>query len=832
MLIQIYLKLLLTSVFLLCNIIPFEAMNEFVCNICPFTADCFHRFQKHYVKFHQNDPHFFITCSVGACGYSTNKWVNFRVHVHRKHTQILLPQRVEEATSLSDSELDEDVLGEDLVDPSFANSQFTLALEAQHNVSKVAIDKIISSMSQVIDSHVEHFKVQMKRKLQDVGIDPSIVDSIPIASFVEGLETDRRRQNYYSKHLSTLIPPKPVVLGSKFVFVKGEIKQVKPLGYIVPFAASLKNLLEMPEVWQHIETPHVSSDEYMHDICDGKFIREHPLFVRNPRAIQIILSCDDLELVNPLGSHVKKHKLTLFYYTIANIPPQYRSKLTAIALLAICKTPDIHMEFSEKKLLRDFVDTVNQLSNGGIDMVINGRSEMVEGALVMVCADTLGAHWLGKFKEGVGFALKKCRVCEEEGQSMSRLVTESQVRLRTNDTHRERCDTLTNVNMSKDARKYWSKLWGINGKSVLMDVVGFNLIGGLVQDPMHVLLEGVVPRDFALALYSFVYVDKMFTLKWLNCALTKFRYSYLHSKSKPEKIDKVQLTSKGSIKQTASAMLTLCHTLPVIVGSRIPQNHAKWQNMLRLIQIVLLCTSPSCTRETAVQLRLLIAEYLTNFIILYPKASFIPKMHYLIHLPQQMLIYGPTRHHWCMRFEGKHGFFTHKRWKNFKNIPLSLANKHQLYMAYMQCGDQGCRSDSFLYEGDVIGEGSVTTLAFACPDLDNLSNFPPDVYMTAAVILKGLEYKVGCALVLGYDNDDEPNFGLVEHIIVKDGEVHFVVHKTDSHYVEHIVCYELECRDSSFATSYNQMQFKWPLSVYTYADNKVVMNVCSHLCTV
>jgi len=57
--------------------------------------------------------------------------------------------------------------------------------------------------------------------------------------------------------------------------------------------------------------------------------------------------------------------------------------------------------------------------------------------------------------------------------------------------------------------------------------------------------------------------------------------------------------------------------------------------------------------ETAGLLRVLVAEYLYEFQRLYPRASFIPKMHYMIHLPHQMAKYGQLRHTWCMRFEGK-----------------------------------------------------------------------------------------------------------------------------------------------------------------------------------
>ena len=54
----------------------------------------------------------------------------------------------------------------------------------------------------------------------------------------------------------------------------------------------------------------------MYDVIDIEYLREHPLFTRNQRDLQIFLHTDDIEVVNPLESHVKKHKLRMFYFTL------------------------------------------------------------------------------------------------------------------------------------------------------------------------------------------------------------------------------------------------------------------------------------------------------------------------------------------------------------------------------------------------------------------------------------------------------------------------------------------------------------------------------------
>ena len=45
------------------------------------------------------------------------------------------------------------------------------------------------------------------------------------------------------------------------------------------------------------------------DYCDGSQYKAHPLFSSDPSTLQIQLYYDDMEVCNPLGSNVKRHKL-------------------------------------------------------------------------------------------------------------------------------------------------------------------------------------------------------------------------------------------------------------------------------------------------------------------------------------------------------------------------------------------------------------------------------------------------------------------------------------------------------------------------------------------
>ena len=68
------------------------------------------------------------------------------------------------------------------------------------------------------------------------------------------------------------------------------------------------------------------------DYCDGQVFQQHPLFSRDPCALQIILYYDEVEVVNPLGSKTSKHKVgnetIFFFYCSKSVKPPYPRKQT------------------------------------------------------------------------------------------------------------------------------------------------------------------------------------------------------------------------------------------------------------------------------------------------------------------------------------------------------------------------------------------------------------------------------------------------------------------------------------------------------------------------
>ena len=111
--------------------------------------------------------------------------------------------------------------------------------------------------------------------------------------------------------------------------------------------------MTMPEVLFGVKNSHKTLDGISRDICDGSLMQNVNIG-NGALHFEVVLYLDEIEIVNPIGTHVKNHKLCMFYFTLANIPPSFRSRYEAIQLLAIAKTVDVK-KFGLKKLLSDFI---------------------------------------------------------------------------------------------------------------------------------------------------------------------------------------------------------------------------------------------------------------------------------------------------------------------------------------------------------------------------------------------------------------------------------------------------------------------------------------------
>ena len=196
---------------------------------------------------------------------------------------------------------------------------------------------------------------------------------------------------------------------------------------------------------------------------------------------------------------------------------------------------------------------------------------------------------------------------------------------------------------------HYSKVYGVNERSCLLDVKFFSLFdGGLPHDAMHDILEGIAPLEIKKLLVHCIRSNKWFTLDEFNKTLLGFNYGYSDNDKPTPIISTVLYADDKKLKSSASQMLLLLRILPFLIGDRIPENDECWKCFILLRKIIDIVLSAIVSDSLCSSLKLLVNEHHAAFVKLYGSESYIPKMHFLVHYPEQMKSVGPLVRTWTM----------------------------------------------------------------------------------------------------------------------------------------------------------------------------------------
>lgn len=177
-----------------------------------------------------------------------------------------------------------------------------------------------------------------------------------------------------------------------------------------------------------------------------------------------------------------------------------------------------------------------------------------------------------------------------------------------------------------------------------------------------------------------------------------------------------------------------------------------------------------------------------------------------------------------MRFEGKHVFFKKVKWTSFKNLPLSVANKHQQWMAYKQLGHDGRRAENFLYDGDKVPNGQEFSISEMFPDF--VDRFDQNEgYLVSEVTIHGHHYKRDKVLLLDIEKlPPTPVLGVIKDIVIVNHVKHFVVAALEIlDFDEHVNAYIVEESRHRYVVKYGNLTFKWPENMHVMSNKKYVM---------
>lgn len=107
-----------------------------------------------------------------------------------------------------------------------------------------------------------------------------------------------------------------------------------------------------------------------------------------------------------------------------------------------------------------------------------------------------------------------------------------------------------------------------------------------------------------------------------------------------------------------------------MIGSVIPIDYPVWVCYADLLEMTRLIFKTSITLMEIEMLEFLISDFLTTFKDCF-KRKLTTKMHFLVHYPRQIRLFGPLGCFWCMKYEAKHSYFkklSHSI-RNYINLP-------------------------------------------------------------------------------------------------------------------------------------------------------------------
>ncbi|XP_057340567.1 uncharacterized protein LOC130677732 [Microplitis mediator] len=639
------------------------------------------------------------------------------------------------------------------------NSNYDDTSENINNIFFSELERLIShlysildvprSLIQIIFKLINSMFTNFSSIIKDILLDPDNTcetKNIKINSILgrvkesfNKLSTDYLRIKHFTSS-KCYVQPEPVIVGTitkkKKVDEKIIVNVKKKLSYIIPLEKSLKIFLEIPGVFNTIynyqkelllETTQ-GTGSILRNIIQGSLWTEIvKKFDNDQILIPLIISFDDLETGNPLGSRAGKNKLGAVYTSIATIPPNMSSRLENIFLSLIFYSHD-RSDFGNEKIFSKFIYDLKKLELDGIQIKVDNNEFNVKFVTLTIAGDNLGLNSITGFAESFN-ATYFCRICTTTKSESMTQVTE-------------------NLQTLREVKNYDSdveNLEKLKSLCIWNDLPSFHVYENWSCDVMHDLMEGIHRYSMALIIKNLVN-NEYFTVDRLNKRLKYFLFSDADTVIPP--ISETHV-AKGYIIISASEMLCLVRNFNFIVGDLVEYNDKIWKYYLVLLELTEILTAQTFTSESIEYLETLITEHNQMFQDLFDE-TLKPKYHILLHYPRIIRKFGPVILFSCFKYESKHREI--KKVCNSiscrKQLPLSAANRCQLKACCRYLSKKGF-NDSINYSKYVhqtlIGE----------------NQFSVDWYE-----INGVRYKIGSVIISSFDEFDEPIFHLIDKIIV------------------------------------------------------------------
>ena len=413
-----------------------------------------------------------------------------------------------------------------------------------------------------------------------------------------------------------------------------------------------------------------TTSNVLHDFTDGIHCRNNKL-LRNPASLKIQLYIDEFGIVNPLRNRARRLKLTGVYFRLLNIPSYLRSSLSAINLVMLFPSRCLKF-YSYGEIITPLLSDLKVLEEEGVTVFdsVNKKNVQLCGSLAMISGDNLASQNIGGFYESSGNYF--CRVCMASKEDRKRSDI-GDIPLRTVESYNTHMELIME---DPDLQK----TYGLKTPCPFNELEHFHCINGTPGDVFHNIFEGVAVY-FVEDLLSHFVNSEYFSKDDLKRMIVQFPYSGSDKVNKPTDL---HFDADIKIKLTAIQMWCFLLTLPLIIGSYIPQDNAHWKMFLTLRKIIEYLMGFEILDWEILELDDLIKEFMHKHLDLI-NDLLKPKYHYTLHAAHEIRHYGPLVHCGTIRFEAYHNLFKEQmsRTKNRKNIAKSLAMYHQEYMCHV-----------------------------------------------------------------------------------------------------------------------------------------------------
>eukprot|EP00111_Clytia_hemisphaerica_P003426 TCONS_00009790-protein len=702
--------------------------------------------------------------------------------------------RLYSSSDSSDSSDEEDCANEIVNDKDHLKkcaAMFILKTKERNRLTQATMDRITNNTTCLIDQYVDIVKQEIADRINSN--EPVTAESIAeifddVGNVFDGLSTEAQHKSYVKANFP-YVEPQKIKLGSILVRKKQKSEHVitekEETFMYIPLLESLSQILRNGKLEKLLcKKPSSSRDGCYYDFFDGSIYKNDPYFAEHPKALVLILYHDELEVCNPLSSSAGEHKIDMYYYCIANLPPQYRSRHCAVKLLAIANA-SLVKKYGIEKILEPVIDELLLLHNGFEMEFENGQNKIIHGKVLVCLGDTPGQHLWAGFKEGVGTSYQKCRHCYcnfDELQSKFKLTDFTP---RTETLHKQDCYEIENA-PTEESRRDLSVAYGINKRSILMKIPGFNIITQLPQDIMHIAFEGVVQYELRLVIEYFIKTAKLTTLDNINASLINHSFGYTEVGSKPHKIKDTCFTGdeKYKLKFKADQARLFLRISSFVLEPLIDVDDEHFKFITQLVEIMQILCSSVIRKDTITELNQKLENHYIKFKELFPTCNLVPKHHYLLHIVDTIKMFGPPMRYSCYSFEAAHNYFKSiARVQNFKNLPLSLAKRYQ-YLETSNFGDSKETAVShplFDREKDygVVSKLSDEERLSLRRNFDEFGLLPgiafDELFKVSWLVRFGTKYNSNAILAVGVTESNLPMFGQVCSIYVIHDLIYFKV---------------------------------------------------------